>query len=48
MLARLGWRQPIRADGRAKLKREAILYYSHFCSPAVLREIARLRDELNS
>jgi hypothetical protein len=43
MFARLGWRQPI----RARLKREVILYYSHFCSPAVLREIARLRDELD-
>ncbi len=50
MVARMGWRQPIRADGRAtgaKLNREIVLYYSHFCSPAVLREIARLRDELD-
>jgi hypothetical protein len=43
MLAWLGWRRPI----RAKLKRNVILYYSHFYSPAVLREIARLHDELD-
>jgi hypothetical protein len=39
----------ISAYGRAtlrKMKREVILYYSHFCSPAVLREILRLRGEL--
>jgi len=44
MLARLRCGQPT----RAKSRREVILYYSHFCSPAVLREIARLRDELGS
>src|SRR5271170_1466336 len=44
MLARLGWRQPI----TAKPRRETVLHYSHLCPPAVLREIARLRDELDS
>jgi hypothetical protein len=51
MLARLRWSQWISADGGAadaKMKREVILYYSHFCSPAVQREIARLRNELDS
>jgi hypothetical protein len=50
MLARLGWNQSARAESRAngaKMKREVILYYSHFCSPAVLREIVRLRNELD-
>ena len=51
MLARLRWSQLISADGAAadaKMKREVILYYAHFCSPAVQREIARLRNELDS
>jgi len=51
ILARLGWNHAIPADRRAngaKMKREVLLYYSHFCSPAVRREIARLRNELDS
>jgi hypothetical protein len=50
ILARLGWNHAIPADRRtngAKMKREVILYYSHFCSPAVRREVARLRNELD-
>jgi hypothetical protein len=50
MLARLGRNQLARAESRAngaKMKREVVLYYSHFCSPAVLREISRLRNELD-
>src|SRR5579863_4862318 len=30
------------------MTRDAVLYYSHFCSPTVLREISRLRNELDS
>jgi len=51
ILARLGWSRPGSADdhaNRATTKREVILYYSHFRSPAVLRELARLRAELGS
>jgi hypothetical protein len=29
------------------MPRQAILYYTHFCSPAVRREVARLRSELD-
>jgi len=51
ILARLGWNHGIPAGRRvngAKMKREVVLYYSHFCSPAVRREVARLRNELDS
>jgi hypothetical protein len=47
----LGWNDAIPADRRtngAKTKREVILYYGHFCSPAVQREVARLGNELDS
>ena len=50
MLARLGWNRTASANGRdadAAKRREAILYLSHFCSPPVLREVARLRAELD-
>ena len=50
MLARLGRNRAALANGRAAAtakRREAILYLSHFCSPAVLREVARLRAELD-
>jgi hypothetical protein len=50
MLACLGRNRPAFANGReaaANEKREAVLYYTHFCSPAVLREVARLRNELD-
>lgn len=50
MLARLGWVRSVSANGRsagAAKRREAILYLSHFCSPAVSREVARLRSELD-
>jgi hypothetical protein len=30
------------------MTRQVILYYAHFCSPAVRREVARLRSELDS
>jgi len=49
MLARLGWNRAASANGHAAgaaNRREAILYLSHFCSPAVLREVVRLRAEL--
>jgi len=51
ILVRLGWSRPGSANdhaNRATTKREVILYYSHFRSPAVLRELARLRAELGS
>jgi hypothetical protein len=51
ILARLGWNHRIPAGRRvngAKMKREVVLYYSHFCSPAVRREVTRLRNELDS
>jgi hypothetical protein len=50
MLARLRRNRPASANGRdasANMKREAILYYTHLCSPAVRREVARLRNELD-
>jgi hypothetical protein len=50
MLARLGRNRAASPNGRAAAtakRREAILYLSHFCSPAVLREVARLRAELD-
>ena len=50
-LALLGWKRSLDdADGInvKHVRREAVLYYSHFKSPAVLREVARLRDELDS
>ena len=50
MLARLGRNRAASANGRAAAtakRREAILYLSRFCSPAVLREVARLRAELD-
>lgn len=50
-LGRLGRRgspgDPGGANG-GRVRREALLYYAHFKSPAVLREVARLRNELNS
>jgi integrase len=30
------------------MRREVILYYTHFCSPAIQRETARMRSELDS
>src|SRR5579863_4171145 len=50
MFTRLGWNRPAAANGHAAgpaTKREAILYLSHFCSPAVLREVSRLRTEMD-
>ena len=50
MLARLGWNRPASTNGHAAgaaPKREAILYLSHYSSPAVLREVSRLRTEMD-